>query len=267
MKMNKFAAAVIGGAVAASAASVTAFAEGEYTAFVMAASADWSWGGGCWEPGVGTDTVITGDGTYTASVNSEQVGAAGPGTGFVVFNVDIVGLADAIGAGTANADVSTSAEKMAIAKDAGLTISDVSIILDGETAYTYADEELLYGDIEGNGNIRLELFNMYGETATTAPGQVSVLAESAEYDEVSVQFTISGLGGGAAAETVEETTEEAVEEAVAEPVEEAAEETAEEAPASDDVTTPVATGNASAAAIAAIAAVAGTAALLSRKRK
>ena len=83
---------------------------------------------------------------------------------------------------------------MQLVKDAGVTFSDVSLIVDGETIYTYNDEDLLYADIEGNGNLRLEIYNTYGDTKTSAPAEVAALAtDLVAEDEIAVTFTINGL--------------------------------------------------------------------------
>lgn len=195
-----------------------------YVAFEMFTDADYGWGN--WLPngvenedgtdiGKGTDAEITGNGTYTVSVSAEQVAAwydaegnavvAGtegatpaPAAGVNVWCVDILKLADALGVGSADLgkDV-TNADKMQLVKDAGVTFSDVSLIVDGETIYTYNDEDLLYADIEGNGNLRLEIYNTYGDTKTTAPAEVAALAPKegglVAEDEIAVTFTINGL--------------------------------------------------------------------------
>ena len=217
MKLKKLFAGIAAGALAVSSMAVSAFAaDGEYEAFAMVADTTWCWGdseNGNWntvsEGGFGTDATITGDGTYTVSVSSEQTGSTIPAYTFVVFNVDINGLATAMNAGKdaeGYADLKTATEKMEFAKAAGLTIKDVSIAVDGETVYTFKDEDLLYGDIEGNGKIRIELYNTCGESADAnadnynAPEDWATIAESLEYDEIAVTFTVEGLDKDAPAE-------------------------------------------------------------------
>lgn len=224
MKMNKFAAALVGTAVAASAVSVTAFADDSYTATLGFTDTNWTFQD--WESSV----EITGDGTYTitstAVAGTEEIG---------VFVIDVQGM-------------------FAAAPDAVATLDSIQI--DGADV-SFDASKIMYGDIEEKGNYRIDIYNMYSDTKDDpAFTNATPIAES-----LSVTFTVTGLGGAAAEDTAEETTEEAVEE------EAPAEETTEEAPASDDVTAPAATGNASAAAIAAVAAVAGVAAVISRKRK
>lgn len=105
--------------------------------------------------------------------------------------------------------------------------------------------KILYGDIEDKGNFRIDIYNMYSDTKDN-PG---VNQATAVNESLSVTFTVSGLGG-AAAET---------EAAPAEETTAAADTSADEAPAK--------TGNTAAAAIAGVMAVAGAAAVVSRKRK
>lgn len=191
-----------------------------YTAFEMFTDANWGWGN--WntvaEGGLGTDAEITGDGTYTVSISAEQVakwydqegnevlpGTEGatvaPATGVGSWCVDIVGLADALGVGTADlASSATATDKMNVAKDAGLSITDVNLIVDGETVYTYDDADVLFADIEGNGNLRLEILNQYGESNDgnednyNAPAEVLALAtDLVAEDEIAVTFTVNGL--------------------------------------------------------------------------
>lgn len=120
------------------------------------------------------------------------------------------------------------------------------IEVDGSEISVSADK-ILYGDIEEKGNFRIDIYNMYSDTKDD-PGvnQATAVAES-----LSVTFTVSGLEAAAPAET---------EAAPAETEAPAVENTAA------DTTTAPATGNASAAAIVAVMAVAGAAAVISKKR-
>lgn len=181
-------------------------AEGDIQAFLMIADGGWSWGSGNWNlvsqgEGLGTDASITGDGTYTVSVNSKQLAAETKGFGYMVFCVDIPGLATKLGCatggaaveGTAGAEAEDTAAKVAAAKETGLSITGVSILQNGEKVYTYNDEDVIFADIEGNGNIRIEIWNEYGDTkgAGLAPAEVEELAGGVdEYDLIAVEFTI-----------------------------------------------------------------------------
>ncbi|MCI5903934.1 MAG: hypothetical protein MRZ61_02205 [Oscillospiraceae bacterium] len=121
-----------------------------------------------------------------------------------------------------------------------------SVEIDG-AAIDFDAAKIVYGDIEEKGNYRIEIYNQYG-TSKDDPGvnQATPIASS-----VKVTFTVSGLGGAAADATADAP----------------AADTTAEAPASDATTTSTGTGNTTAAVILSVMAVAGAAAVASRKRK
>lgn len=214
MKITKILAAASAAVVSTAVLAATASA---HDTFLMYASGDWSCSNMEAGAATGHDTDVTTDGTYTVSVSgfefededtAEMVPATA--TGATVFCVDIDGLATELGCGK-DAEgyeaLETSAEKMALAQAAGLTISDVVITAtntDGTSTDIAVDEsKLLYGDIEGNGKIRLEIYNAYGDTSKDAP----ISTDWSFDDSLSVTFTISGIGGGdAAADTTADAT-------------------------------------------------------------
>lgn len=178
-------------------------AEGDYQAFMMFASGnDWmftSMGAASTGDGKGTDASITGDGTYTVSANIKQAEAGDVGFGYTVFCVDITNLAAKLGCatgeaaveGTAGAEAKDTAAKVAAAKETGLSITNVSILQDGVKVYTFNDEDVIFADIEGNGKIRIEIYNEYGDSKTTAPDDVKELAGGVdEYSMIALEFTI-----------------------------------------------------------------------------
>ena len=256
MKLRKVIAGLAAATIATSAMAVIASA---HEAFLMFTDANWGWG--CWSAAeflAGTTDVTT-DGTYTVYIDStlptaqvedeetgEMVGAAA--TGAQVFCVDIDGLAAAYNAGkdaVGYDDCTTSADKMAFAKAAGIEVSDVTVTTtsaDGTTTDVAVDQsKIFFGDIEGNGKLRIEIFNAFGETVNDAPIDTTAIA----FDEsIAVTFTIAGLGGDAA-DTVVDT----------------------DAPvAGGDKTSPD-TGVEGVAAVAGLAVVAAGAVVLSKKRK
>ena len=261
MKITKIlgaaSAAVVSAAVLAASASA-------YEAFLMYASSDWSVQ--CMDATSENATTadVTGDGTYTVAISgfewededtAEMVPATG--TGATVFCVDIDGLANALGCGKdaeGYEGLETSADKMALAQATGLKISDVVITAtntDGTSTNIAVDEsKLYYGDIEGNGKIRLEIYNAYGDTSKDAP----IDAASFSFDDsLSVTFTVSGTGLGAAAD---DTATDAT-------TGEAADNTATTTP---DKGSPD-TGVEGIAAVAGVAVLAAGAVLVSKKRK
>lgn len=261
MKITKILAAASAAVVSTAVLAATASA---HDTFLMYASGDWSCSNMEAGAATGHDTDVTTDGTYTVSVSgfefededtAEMVPATA--TGATVFCVDIDGLATELGCGK-DAEgyeaLETSAEKMALAQAAGLTISDVVITAtntDGTSTDIAVDEsKLLYGDIEGNGKIRLEIYNAYGDTSKDAP----ISTDWSFDDSLSVTFTISGIGGGDAAAdtTADATTADAT--------------TPADTTAGADKGSPD-TGVEGIAAVAGVAVLAAGAVLVSKKRK
>lgn len=261
MKITKIlgaaSAAVVSAAVLAASASA-------YEAFLMYASSDWSVQ--CMDATSENATTadVTGDGTYTVAISgfewededtAEMVPATG--TGATVFCVDIDGLANALGCGKdaeGYEGLETAADKMAFAQSTGLKISDVVITAtntDGTSTDIAVDEsKLYYGDIEGNGKIRLEIYNAYGDTSKDAPIDAAGFSFD---DSLSVTFTVSGTGMGAAAD---DTATDAT-------TGDAADNTATTTP---DKGSPD-TGVEGIAAVAGVAVLAAGAVLVSKKRK
>ncbi len=259
MKLRKIIAALAATTIAASTMAVVASA---HEAFLMFTDTNWGWG--CWSAAefpAGT-VDITADGTYTVFVDStlptaqvedadtgEMVGAAA--TGAQVFCVDIDGLATAKNAGAGADgydDCKTGKDKQAFAESKGISVSDVIITTtsaDGTTTDVPVNQDnVIFGDIEGNGKIRIEIFNAYGDTVN-AP---AVDTANINFDEsIAVTFTIAGVGEAAAeapADTVVDTT----------------------APTTGDKQSPD-TGVEGVAAVAGVAVLAAGALLVSKKRK
>ena len=192
MKLRKLIAAASATVLGASVLAATASA---YEAFLMYTDNSWLWG--CWSAAefpAGT-VDITEDGTYTVYVDStiptalvedEETGELVPITaaGAQVFCVDIDGLAAAKNAG-AGADgydaCETGKDKQAFAQAAGIEVTDVILTTtntDGTTTDVAVNQDnVIFGDIEANGKIRIELFNAYGDTSA-APAVIHPLSTS-----------------------------------------------------------------------------------------
>jgi len=209
MKITKIlgaaSAAVVSAAVLAASASA-------YEAFLMFADSTWTAQSMSADTEYATNADVTTDGTYTVMVSGiEQEDAdtaemvAVNASGATVFCVDIDGLATALDCGKGSeayealGSSATEADKMAVAQAAGITISDVVITCtnsDGTTVDVPVDEsKVYYGDIEGNGKIRLEIYNAYGDTSKDSPIDTSLIAFD---DSLSVTFTITGIDGDSA---------------------------------------------------------------------
>ncbi len=221
MNFKKIVSCVAAAAMTVGTFAVTASAELPIKAVI--GFSDMTWSHQDWE----TSVDVTGDGTYTLT-STALAGAED----FGVFVVDLQGMYAEFPEATATLD---------------------KIEVDGAEISFDADK-IMYGDIEEKGNYRIDIYNQYSDTKLD-PGvnQATPAAES-----IAITFTVSGLGGEAAAPA---ETEAASEEATSEeaPAEEAA-------PAADATTTPAATGNTAASAIALVM-VAAAGAMVASKRK
>ena len=202
MNVKKLMAGAVASVVAVSAMAVAASA---YNGKMMYADGSWA----ASDMDDENLTTITGDGTYTVSTNfapweDPDTGDETPAlaNGATVFCVDIVGLATDKNAGKGSdgfADLEDSdfAGKMAVAKDAGIEVSNVKVTLtdaDGNTSDLPVDASKVYfGDLEGNGNIRIELYNEYG-AKTEAIDRAAIV----DATDIAVTFTITGIDGDAA---------------------------------------------------------------------
>ena len=219
MKLKKLFAGVMASAVAATALAAAASAN---EAFLMYTDDEWAWG--VWDAASCPGTAdVNGDGTYTVFVDSSidaakkedpDTGDLVPATanGAMVFCVDIEGLSEDLGVGKGAdgyEDLKTEAEKMAFVKDKGIEITALSIktySADGtETDIPVDLAKLYYGDIEGNGKLRIEIQNEYGDTAKDPAIDKSLISFD---DKIAVTFTIAGIDGAGAAEEADDATVE-----------------------------------------------------------
>ncbi|MCM1579159.1 MAG: hypothetical protein NC078_10215 [Ruminococcus sp.] len=257
MKRSRIVSVAAAAALAASFASVSAVsvsAEDSYNAYIGIQSASYTfrnaWNEGSYGKGItgddGTeyfnqltgwdgptalnmggdfvDAQITGDGTYSVSVSNFDFGSD------ETFNLLFI-----------STDVPL---------DAGITFSDVKVIMDGQTKYTFDEAYLSPDEAEYCQPMAINIWN---DDLGKSDGLFGYTMPS---DSIEIQFTVSGMGAGSAAaeeETAEETTE-------------AAPETTEAAPTPDSSTTSSTTGNMSVAAIAAVMALAGVGVVASRKK-
>ena len=290
MKLKKIFAGVVASAMAAATAvamMVNASAAEAHKAYMVFADKSWFWGSWGYD-----DTAkgycangavdVTGDGTYTVYidktlVNTENLGATGiddetgdpyavVASGVQVFCVDIEGLADELGL------AKYEGGGMSALDHGNVTVSDVKIVAtmtqeDGtseDQTFTIDNDKVTWGNIEGKGNLRIEIANAYGikdaddKNLVNDPANYDSLAFN---DKLAVTFTISGIGG-ADSETPADTTAPADTDAPA-----------TDAPATDAPTTGDSTkdntntGVEGVAAVAGVAIVAAGAVIVAKKRK
>lgn len=146
------------------ALAAPAFAADEYTATL--GFADGSWSKQIWDDATVT---ITGDGQY--SIETDLAAGA---SGIQVFVIDLKGLNAAVPEATVVLD---------------------SIEVDGAPV-EFDASKILYGDLEGNGNLRIEIYNEFG--AGTASNSPLTAAAFSVGSTLKVTFTVSGTGVAAA---------------------------------------------------------------------
>ena len=160
--------------------------EDQDQAFLMFTDGSWSWGN--WDTkvngGYGNDALITGDGDYSVSIDAEGWQEYNEGTknfelseadGAIVLMVDFQNLCN-----SPNLDISA------------MEVSNVRVYADNKLV-SLNNSKIAMGDIEGRGNFRIEICNMYSVTADDP----SIDMESLTFKEsLSVSFTLSGIKKG-----------------------------------------------------------------------
>ena len=165
---------------------------GPWTAFLMFSDGkEQSWQN--FNMGVGNEVSVTGDGVYEVSLTAEQVGAASkaePQEGALVFLVDIDGMGKAMkSVGTLRAN-----DKDEL-KDTDAKVR-VAIFVDGEKITSNSDN-LVLGDIEGNGRFRIDISNAYDGSGTgIGENPACDTAALTPEKEIKVVFSITGSGVG-----------------------------------------------------------------------
>jgi len=229
MKFRRIASVAAASAMALSVMAVSASAA-DYNAFLMYTDNDWAWSH--MSEGISGDTTVSGYGTYTVSADCEAMQGANA-NGALVFCVDIVG-------GGAEFTVDN-------------TVATIDSILVDGVSLDVDNSKIVYGDIEENGNFRIEIKNAYGQTGDLTDEHYCPIDSDKCNPANLIEVTFTLADPNAAAEAVAEAP---------------AEETVAETPAADTAaTTPAATGNTSAAALAGVMAVAAAAAIAVKKSK
>ena len=224
MKKFRTLSAIAAAALAVSMIHVSASAEDTYHAYIGVQSASFSFRNAWYEPYYGKG--VTGDGTYTVSVTDFDFGSD-ESLNLLFVSTDIP-------------------------LDSGVTISDVKVVMDGNTKYTF-DEAYLSPDAKEY--LEPMCINIWNDDLGKEEGLFGYVMPE---NSIELTFTVSGLGAASA---------EAEEEAPAEETEAPAEEApAEEAPAAVEETTAPKTGNTAAGALLAVMGVAAAAAVVSKRK-
>ena len=139
------------------------------------AFADGSWAAQDWD----TTIDVDGYGTHSIKANVESF------SGLMVFCVDIADLGADLGVESTD-DVHYDMSK--------INVKDVKVIVDGAEV-AVDNSKVLWGDVEANGKLRIEIYNEYGETKDNSPIDKSIAGSSLE-----VQFTLEPVNDISASE-------------------------------------------------------------------
>ncbi|MCM1329381.1 MAG: hypothetical protein NC253_08050 [Ruminococcus sp.] len=242
MKIRKILAAVAATAVAVSTMAVTAFAGqdasglADGTAYLNLNTADWAEFEADW-----TNAEVTGDGTYTVSgtmaapTDMGQFNALEIVNGETKFGTTYVVTVDSIKVNGVEIKV---ADGFTCSADGGGVTTRVNLY----NEWNSPDD----GATNPNGDLDQRAAD--GDVMSKSAQMTGSMDAMAGVETIEVTFTVSGIGGGAAA--ADETPADASTDAAAE-----------------TTTTAPATGNVPAAAVVSVMAVAGLAAVASKKRK
>ncbi len=236
MKLKKIIAAIAASAVAISTMAITAFADTTYHAYLgVQTNPGWIYRNAWNDATYGKDV----DG-WDYSKLAKDGAAADIGGTFtdVEFTTDGTYKVSLTGADLSSEELfSLLFISTDIPVDAGVSITNVKVIIDGSTKYTF-DEGYIPEDT--GDYIQVQARNIWNDDLGKEDG---LFGYTMPTDSVEMEFTVSGLGSSAAADTGAADTGAA------------------------DTTTSPTTGNVPAAVMVSVMAVAGTAAVVSRKRK
>lgn len=119
---------------------------------------------GWWPSGNGEAITVTGDGSYTCSFSADGTAT----NDVMVFCVDMVGLRN----------------------DYPLASAKVTAIRADGVAIDFDPAKIAYGDLEDNGNLRIEIANTWGLTA----GNYAIAESTSFSDTIEVDFEVSFEG-------------------------------------------------------------------------
>ncbi len=240
MKFSKILGAVAAAALALTSLAIPTSAEETYHAYIGVQSASYTFRN-AWNEGTYGKDIVADDGTVWFDQLTGWEGATALNKGGDFTDVEITGDGT-YKVGVTNFDFGSDETlnllfvSTDIPLDAGITISDVKVIMDGNTLYTF-DEAFLSPDEQTY--MQPMMINIWNDDLGKADGLFGYMMPTSS---IEIEFTVSNFPAGAA-----------------------------EAPAADEAatteTTSASTGNAPVAATVAVLAVAGAAAIASRKRK
>ncbi len=189
MNLRKILAIFMTAAVMLCGMGLTASADDSVVAVIGFADGSWSaqdWASSC---------VVTGDGTYTITANCLSGNNPVGGSGISVMTVNFDGLSKRLGSAAS-----------------GITVSDIKIVTGGGASLAIDQSKVLVGDLETNGNLRIEVYNAYGRTTKVQNYDPSVSPVNPDDfsfgadEQFKITFTIKGLDAALAGGSAETTT-------------------------------------------------------------
>lgn len=242
MKFGKIFAACAAAAMSISMLAVTASAEkkdSNTAVLCVAAGSNQQWKAG--DLAGSTDATITGDGQYTVTAKlAEATGSIE----LILISTDIDVFAYGDGSGLAGS---------------GLNLTVDSVKVDGNAIAYNGPSEGAFTTNDDGTTLRMNILNTWGNS-------VSDIASTAAESEISVTFTITGLGTTASVDTTAAATTTTTTAAAAGTTTTAAATTTTAAATTTTAADGAAAGDAGVAVVAATLALAGAAAFAARKK-
>ena len=130
-------------------------------------------------------------GTYTLGIDANDFKnwPEQTASGITCLYIDMLGMATAFGANTEKGVNDNFDDARALAISKGISVTNLSIILDGKEFYKYKDSDIYFGDFEASGNLRIDLVNEYSEVKYPAALDAIKLYFSV-VDSLEIRFTL-----------------------------------------------------------------------------
>ena len=130
-------------------------------------------------------------GTYTLGIDANDFKnwPEQTASGITCLYIDMLGMATAFGANTEKGVNDNFDDARALAISKGISVTNLSIILDGKEFYKYKDSDIYFGDFEASGNLRIDLVNKYSKVEYPAALDAIKLYFSV-VDSLEIRFTL-----------------------------------------------------------------------------
>ena len=130
-------------------------------------------------------------GTYTLGIDANDFKnwPEQTASGITCLYIDMLGMATAFGINTEKGVNDNFDDARALAISKGISVTNLSIILDGKEFYKYKDSDIYFGDFEASGNLRIDLVNEYSKVEYPAALDAIKLYFSV-VDSLEIRFTL-----------------------------------------------------------------------------